>query len=412
MTQPPVQHTKYHHAKVLIYSHDTYGLGHLRRCRTIAHSLVKQYKGVSILILSGSALIGRFEFKARVDFVRIPGVIKLYNGDYTSMGLHIDLEETLSIRESIIFHTANSFKPDIFIVDKEPLGLKGEVKRTLNHLHKQGVHTVLGLRDVLDAPSLLEKEWQHKGITRSVIQQYDDIWVYGPDLMGNPLQGLPLADEIDQRGLFTGFLHRSLPQTMTAPLDNLPSQYLLVTPGGGGDGVEMVEWLISAYEQAEAHLPWPAIIIAGPFMNSSKRQEFEERAKRLQRVTLLTFVNQLEHLMANAQAVVAMGGYNTFCEILSFNQRALLIPRKEPRLEQFIRAQKATEQGWTTMLDPSGLQAADATAQMINALQALPNQARPHDRQAQTYLRGIATIQQRFADIMEQRGICLEPNPS
>ena len=28
------------HKRILIYSHDTFGLGHLRRCRAIAHSLV------------------------------------------------------------------------------------------------------------------------------------------------------------------------------------------------------------------------------------------------------------------------------------------------------------------------------------------------------------------------------------
>ena len=39
--------------RILIYSHDTFGLGHLRRCRTIAHSLVENFKQLSVLILSG-----------------------------------------------------------------------------------------------------------------------------------------------------------------------------------------------------------------------------------------------------------------------------------------------------------------------------------------------------------------------
>src|SRR5258708_22318974 len=59
--------------RILIYSHDTMGLGHLRRCRTIAHSLVEKFKHVSVLILSGSPIIGSFDFRARVDFVRVPG---------------------------------------------------------------------------------------------------------------------------------------------------------------------------------------------------------------------------------------------------------------------------------------------------------------------------------------------------
>ena len=63
--------------RILIYSHDSFGLGHLRRCRAIAHALVEANKHLSVLILSGSPIIGSFDFRARVDFVRIPGVIKL-----------------------------------------------------------------------------------------------------------------------------------------------------------------------------------------------------------------------------------------------------------------------------------------------------------------------------------------------
>ena len=34
-------------ARILIYSHDSFGLGHLRRCRAIAHALVERYKQLS-----------------------------------------------------------------------------------------------------------------------------------------------------------------------------------------------------------------------------------------------------------------------------------------------------------------------------------------------------------------------------
>ena len=108
--------------RILIYSHDTFGLGHLRRCRTIAHSLVERFKQLSVLILSGSPIIGSFDFKARVDFVRVPGVIKLRNGEYTPLNLHLDIRETMAMRASIIQHTAEAFGPDMFIVDKEPVG--------------------------------------------------------------------------------------------------------------------------------------------------------------------------------------------------------------------------------------------------------------------------------------------------
>jgi predicted glycosyltransferase len=81
--------------RILMYSHDTFGLGHLRRCRTIAHALVEAFKGVHVLIVTGSQIAGAFDLKARVDFVKIPSVIKLYNGEYTSLSQHINIEETI-----------------------------------------------------------------------------------------------------------------------------------------------------------------------------------------------------------------------------------------------------------------------------------------------------------------------------
>ena len=116
--------------RLLIYSHDSFGLGHLRRCRAIAHHLVETFRHLSVLILSGSPIIGSFDFKSRVDFVRVPGVIKLRNGEYTSLQLHIDIEQTLAMRSSIIQHTADIFDPHLFLVDKEPLGLRGESRDT------------------------------------------------------------------------------------------------------------------------------------------------------------------------------------------------------------------------------------------------------------------------------------------
>ena len=162
-------------ARVLIYSHDSFGLGHLRRCRAIAHSLVRANRDMSVLILSGSPIIGSFDFRTRVDFVRVPGVIKLRNGEYTSLSLHLDVQETLALRASIIRHTAEIFEPDLFLVDKEPLGLRGEVRETLEMLKDRGTPLVLGLRDVMDEPSLLAPEWERKGVTPALRDLYDEI---------------------------------------------------------------------------------------------------------------------------------------------------------------------------------------------------------------------------------------------
>jgi predicted glycosyltransferase len=167
--------------RILMYSHDTFGLGHLRRCRTIAHALVEAFKGVHVLIVTGSQIAGAFDLKARVDFVKIPSVIKLYNGEYTSISQHINIDETIDWRTKIIHSTAECFAPDIFIVDKEPLGLKRELLPTLQYLKKRGCKLVVGLRDVLDDEELLAAEWGRNDTLHHIQRFYDDIWIYGPE---------------------------------------------------------------------------------------------------------------------------------------------------------------------------------------------------------------------------------------
>ena len=385
--------------RILIYSHDTMGLGHLRRCRTIAHSLVEKFKHVSVLILSGSPIIGSFDFRARVDFVRVPGVIKLRSGEYTSLNLHLDVEQTLKLRGSIIRHTAEMFEPDLFIVDKEPMGLRGEVLETLEMLKPRGTRLILGLRDVLDEPRLLEPEWQRKNVLPALRELYDEIWVYGLPQICDPLEGVSLPISVRQKMVYTGYLHREVPTHGAPPrmpeITNRP--YLLVTTGGGGDGEALIEWVLRAYE-SDPLLPYPALLVLGPFMHSERQKEFMDRAARLRRVDAITFHGQLETLVARAAGVIAMGGYNTFCEVLSLDKRAIIVPRTEPRLEQFIRASRAAQLGLVSMLEDDGQY---DPAVMAAALRALPRQNRPSDVVVPGLLEGLRNVSRLVAPWIE-----------
>ena len=173
---------------------------------------------LSVLILSGSPIIGSFDFRARVDFVRVPGVIKLRNGDYTSLNLLIDIEETLAMRASIIQHTAEIFDPDIFIVDKEPLGLRGEVQDTLKMLKERGTPLVLGLRDVMDepAPAGAGMGAQERRCRRCAISTTRS----GSTACRRsaiPLAGIELPKSVRRKMTYTGYLRRTLPQTGMPP---------------------------------------------------------------------------------------------------------------------------------------------------------------------------------------------------
>lgn len=387
---PPVQGPRY---RVLIYSHDSFGLGHIRRCRAIAHALVEDHKRLNVLILSGSPIIGQFSFRARVDFVRVPGIIKLRNGDYTSLNLDVNIEDTLALRASIIEHTARAFDPHLFLVDKEPLGLLGEVGATLRMLRRRGgCRLVLGLRDVMDDPDVLAQEWQAKRVMPALRRLYDHIWVYGTPQLYDPVTAYGFPPDIAAKTVFTGYLARE-----TAPEIHLPHEvqaavaegpFVLVTPGGGGDGAELVDATLAAYERFDERLPWRTLIVYGPFLPARERDDFERRAARLPRVTTLTFHPHLENLMEMAAGVVSLGGYNTFCEVLSLGKRSVIVPRVTPRAEQLIRAEAARQLGLVKVLPPTAL----SPETLADALVGLPDQPLPATHRIPGLLDGLRHI--------------------
>ncbi len=388
ITAPMVKQQRFSEVRILMYSHDTFGLGHLRRCRAIAHSLVGHFKGIHVLIISGSQIAGAFDFKARVDFVKIPSVIKLYNGEYTSIGRHIDIQETLEWRKEIIRSTAASFDPDLFIVDKEPLGLRGELLPTLAMLKSRGCRLVAGLRDVMDDAESLSEEWARRDTLAQMDRFYDDVWVYGPAGFWNPMVGLSLPAGLEQRLTYTGFLRRETPTTLLSSIENLPEQYILVTAGGGGDGAPLMLAALAGHAlDPTGHLP--LLMVLGPFMRTTDREEIRRVAAKLPNVQIIDFHPQAELLLQRASAVVSMAGYNTFCEVLSLNKPTLLVPRTQPRKEQLIRARRAAELGLVETLMPE--QAADP-AIMAQLLHDLPNRPRPQDAGADRMLLGLERI--------------------
>jgi predicted glycosyltransferase len=375
--------------RMLIYSHDSFGLGHLRRCRAIAQSLVAYREDLSILMIVGSPIVGAFSFSPNVEFIRVPGVVKLTNESYQPHSPGLTIEDLIAIRSSIILETARIFEPDIFLVDKEPLGLRGEVGATLEFLKGKGKTLVLGLRDVMDEPTRLAEEWDRKHSVPALEDLYDHIWIYGIPEICDPLQGIAVSDSVRHKTRFTGYLRRGkTPSGLYPPPHEIEEPFYLVTTGGGGDGAMLVDWVLRAYE-FDPTFDMPAKIVLGPFMGTSQQTGFMERVDRLKHVEAIAFEANMEALMQRALAVVGMGGYNTFCEILSLDKRALILPRTAPRAEQFIRAARAAELDLVSMFMPD-----DTTepGQLVEAMRALPYRRRPSKVHIPGLLDGLSVI--------------------
>jgi predicted glycosyltransferase len=348
--------------KILMYSHDTYGLGHIRRCLAIALSLRKS--PANILIITGSLLAGRFKIPGRIDFIRIPGMIKVTNEEYLPLSIKIGATEVLEIRKKIILATARAFKPDFFIVDKAPLGLKREVVETLNWLKSDcpSCTSILGLRDIMDSAASTVREWREKGIYEAMDHLYDEIWVYGCRDLYDPITEYRIPPYIASKMHFTGYIPRQIPsaeevQSVRRSFGIADDEKLiLVTTGGGGDGQPVVNAFLSAFDTNLGGIPWKTrlMVVTGPFVSKKDYEDISRRCET-QGITVLKFYRCMERLIGAAQAIVSMGGYNTVCEIVSQKKPFLIVPRAVPREEQLIRAQVLCRTGYCRYIDPREL---------------------------------------------------------
>jgi len=230
---------------------------------------------------------------------------------------------------------------------------------------------VLGVRDVLDEPVALAEEWARKNAVAAIEAHYHEIWIYGLPQICRPLDGLPLSAAARARARYVGYLRREAPPPAAADRPAPTEDYVLVTTGGGGDGAELVDWVLAAYE-SDPGIPLDAVIVYGPFMSAELRHDFDRRADRLGgRIVTLAFDSRMERLLQDARGVVAMGGYNTFCEILSLDKPAVIAPRTSPRLEQLIRTEAAERLGLLRMLhkprDGAGPQGMAAAVRGVGA---------------------------------------------
>jgi predicted glycosyltransferase len=353
--------------RFLFYSHDSYGLGHLRRTLALARAVTERDGGASALILTGSALATSYRLPPRVDTVKLPAITKGDDGSYRSARLAVGFEELSRVRGSIAQAAAASFDPTVMVVDKSPLGLRGELEATLAELRaKARCRLVLGLRDVEDSPRNVRRDWSER-IRRAIQSYYDTILVYGPIYTLDALDCLGWK-RLDVPVHHVGYV--GLPAPAQPPPD-LPPDYVLVTVGGGGDGLRVAAAFAEAIRSRP--LPCPSVIVTGPLMADGDVRRLHRLAAGLH-VRILEFRPDMEAVIAGARAVVSMAGYNSVVELMRARRPALLVPRVKPREEQLVRAREMAAMGLAEMIHPDQLTPAAMRAALDRLLSQRPQE--------------------------------------
>ncbi len=329
-------------ARVLLYSHDSFGLGHLRRTLTLAAALADALRDASVLIVSGNPCATQFQLPRGVEVVKLPAVTKDDDGAYTARNLRGGLELTRELRARLLLATFETFQPDLLIADHQPIGLDGELLAVLRRARECGTRTILGLRDVIDDPATVASQWSHPDIREALAGLYDRVCVYGDERIFDQRVEYPIPPELAQRVEYTGYVVRDS-ATRRSAVGAITRQQLLVTAGGGEDGESRIQCCLEAL--ALGPTPWDTTVVLGPLMHPLQARRLKRMARSLRNVRTLSFHADLPRLLAETDVVVAMAGYNTVAEILQTRVNSVLLPRVFPRREQLIRAERLEAAG-------------------------------------------------------------------
>lgn len=329
--------------RIALYSHDSLGLGHVRRNLALAHALTNQLPGlmgrpVTGLLISGTPLAPGFQAPAGWDWVLLPGVAKGPEG-YVPRDLVLPMQELVSLRAGLLEAVLAGFRPDLIVVDRHATGVHRELEPALRRARSTGrVRVVLGLREVLDAPETAFAEWARLGGPKLVKALFDAIWVYGDPAVHDPVAAGEIPFSLRKLIRYTGYLAAGRPTGSGTSC--MPGPYYMTTVGGGSDGY--------ALARVAAGAPVPAgvghLIVAGPQMPVDALEDLRRHATP--GVKIVSAVDDIVFHIGHAAAVVSMGGYNTVCEIMSTDVPALIVPRNQSRAEQRIRATSLANAGY------------------------------------------------------------------
>lgn len=391
--------------RIVLFGHDTFGLGHLRRNLTIARHLATSLPDARMLGLTGSPQAHAFPHPPRFDFVKVPSATKDECGAYGSRTLDLSLAELTGMRSRLIGEALLSFRPDVVLVDHAPAGMEGELVAPLNRLRAEcpGVALVLGLRDVIDEPERVRREWERLGILDWMDRTYDRVLIYGARGIGPSPEEYGLSPRLNGRVRFVHYVHEGFVEVSRAEtrrrLGLGEGPLIIATVGGGGDGEKVLLGLLEAMSRSTdvAGQVW---VVTGPLMRSGPVSRVRERARGLSRVRVVEFDPELSQVFHAADAVISMAGYNSTLEVLVSGTPAVFVPRTTPRLEQWIRATAMERLGLCRVLSPEV-----ATPERL--LAALDDALKSGRRAAPLPFRidGARNVGREVRELLEERGL-------
>jgi len=333
--------------RLMVYSHDTFGLGNIRRMLAICSHMHASIPDLSILIVSGSPMLQSFRVVQGIDYIKLPCLKRTECGELGVRFLDLEVAEIVRLRRELILSTVMSYRPDVVLVDKKPDGLAAELEPSLRHikcsLPQTRIHLVL--RDILDSSRVTVDAWTRRGYYNILRWFYDRVLVLGDQSIFDVCEEYQFPQDLREKVHHCGYVQRQLPARSRSEIRQelgveQEERLVFVTAGGGEDGYELFSASLAATRSLAQRLPLKTLLVTGPELGTEQTQAICRAAQTQDGLQVIKFTDDLISYMNAADIVISMAGYNTICELLTLGKRAIVVPRVRPIEEQKIRAER------------------------------------------------------------------------
>jgi predicted glycosyltransferase len=380
----------------MAYCHDSVGIGHVRRTHSICEHVGALLPRSCFLLATGTPYLHTFRNLPRVDSIKLPALTKTDNGEYASKFLNLSSNQMMQCRKSLLRHAAEHFRPHVLLIDKAPLGVCRELVPTLSWLrvNRPNTRIVFGMRDVEDESTATIHQWSRDGVQEALVNCFDEIWVYGNRSIFDVCAEYDLPRGVQQKLRYVGYVCRGACDH--APSNRCDTREILVTVGGGTDGERVLSTFLDEAAAKVARHGFRTTLIGGQDLPDDVASRLKEKAERIEGATWIDVEHCMSCRMQHATLVVAMGGYNTMCEVIAHRKNALIIPREKPRLEQVIRAERWSERSLISVLRYADL---SPTSLANRVLHLLYHNCEPP---AELDMTGLKNVGERFVEFAKQ----------
>lgn len=326
--------------KVLLYSHDGRGAGHISRTVALANAIKRKHLDWKVLCVTGGNSFSTLNKNDSIDWVKLPSYKTVVEKGHVraKLGpLGYGKMELAKMRSKILLNVAKTFSPDLLIVEYFPKGKLDEMEKAVEWLKKNtSCRMFLGLRGVIsDVGDFAYEDVFNKENFSFIERNYSSVFCHTDKSVFDIRKEYDLPKSLVDKVVFTGYVSRAYELEKIGALPKSAERFdRIVGSGCSVNGLKFNEHMLKLKSSYFPQEKWA--IFLGDSMPKADQAKIINRAKKDESLDIILFSDKFLDYLSSCGSIITHGGYNLITDTLFFKKPVAYIARDVPERDQEI----------------------------------------------------------------------------